>query len=449
MKYIALFFILFAVMALTANPEYYPLTTIAEALVIDDNPSCDNALQYLDTILGETNSGEFLAARLYSNSGDLSNSSVDARLDHHNASLFPSVVFNGSMTFAGPTPLESYRAWVDQQSFNPSPLQMEINSFNSSTGEISLAVTVVDPDLTPDSYQLVWFLVENNVGNATNVTRQVLNQPITIPAVGVQTNFNNTFTIAPTWNESNLWAAVSLERNGTHILQSSSTLDLPQYYLRCSFPWDNTDLVADETMATFNSDLLWFFNLGAADNMSMRLVVDSTDVAADPLDWYFNYCDEVGNCYPGGTPLPLVMGSGDALAFHLNLWIGSTGIAYFHYEITSPDLGTFTVPFTVRTSDYVHNADEVFTPAPARLQANYPNPFRGSTSFLVNAKSSATASIQIYNSRGQKVDETYPEPLQQGENRIAWQARQDLPAGVYFYRLKDEPGSLRRMLLLK
>ncbi len=184
--------------------------------------------------------------------------------------------------------------------------------------------------------------------------------------------------------------------------------------------------------------------------MSMSIVVDSPDIASDPVDWYFNYCDEDGNCYPGGTPLPLVMGSGDTRNFHLNLWVGSSGKAWFHFEITSDDLGTFKVPFTCQTDDYVDNQDDALTPSILTLQGNRPNPFKGQTTFMISAaRSHSSASIQIFNSRGQKVAETKPTEFFQGENSIAWQVPENLPAGIYFYRLNDMPGTTRRMLLLK
>lgn len=450
MKHIAFFIILLAVTSLAAQPEFYPKTTIAEALVVYGDPASDTALQDLDTILGETNRGEFFVSRLYANSGDLSNASVDARLDHHDVSLYPSVVFNGAVTYLGPAPLISYQNWVNLQKTRPAPVKMEVTEFDDATGDVSVCLTRIDPDMSGGGYyELVWFLMEDNVGGETNVARQILNQEITVPSMGNPGNFSNSFTLDPAWNIDNLWMAVSLVWDWDHILQSATSQPLPDHYLRCVYDWYATDLVTSPN-STLESDPIWFFNLGAADNMSMSIVVDSTDIATDPVDWYFNYCDEDGNCYPGGTPLPLVMGSGDTSSFHLNLWVGSSGKAWFHFEITSDDLGTFTVPFTCQTDDYVDNHDEALTPSTLTLKGNYPNPFKNGTTFAVSAEKSQTrASIQIFNARGQIIAETPPVELLQGENTIDWAVPEDISAGIYFYRLKDEPGTTRRMLLLK
>jgi len=282
------------------------------------------------------------------------------------------------------------------------------------------------------------------VGTATRVTRQILYQPITLPPAGNQSTYNNSFTINPAWNAANLWVAVALEKDYLELVQSASTLPLPANSMRFVAGWYQYGETIDLPLPgeAWNSEIFWFVNTGAADNMQMRIVIHDA-----PADWYINYCDEEGNCYPGSMYLPLVLGAGDMKIFHLNIWIGSLGIAEFHYEITSANLGTYTVPFRLN-SGVVSAQDNVLQPA-LLLSANSPNPFRGATTFLVNAQRSASTSVQIFNARGQKVDETPSHSLQQGENLIAWQAPRDLPAGVYFYRLKNEPASLRRMLLLK
>ena len=92
------------------------------------------------------------------------------------------------------------------------------------------------------------------------------------------------------------------------ILQSTSTLPLPEYYLRCAYDWEGNNIIVDPN-SNFLSEPLWIFNLGAADTFNMRIVVDNA-----PANWYFNYCDEEGNCYPGGISMPLNLSSGQVKA---------------------------------------------------------------------------------------------------------------------------------------
>lgn len=441
-----LLLLLLAGAGLAANPAFYPLTTIAESCVIAGQGASEAALQSLDTILGDTNRGEFIATRLYHASGELSNPSGEARFADLGATTVPTVVFNGAINFVGPTPGIVYSNMVQSLLYMPAPVKLSTGDFNHYSGDVSTILDRLDPEMATGAYRLIWYLVEDNVGTATNVVRQVLYQDITLPAVGQPATFNTMFSISPAWVRENLWAATALEKDGQNILQSDSTLPQPTYNIRCAFDWwsEAHNMIAAPN-GLFNSGTFWIFNTGVADSLQMQIAVDSA-----PADWFFNYCDETGFCYPGNQLIPLNLTAGESKAFHLNLWVGSTGIAHLRFQIISSDLDTLSVPFTVRTTDYVDASDELMVAAPFRLQANYPNPFRTGTVFTVEAdKSLSGACIQIYDARGRKVAETAPQSLRQGSNQIAWQAPQDLASGVYFYRLKDAPATLRRMLHLK
>lgn len=444
MKKIFLALLLLSALALYATPAYYPMTTLAEAFVSDGNANCNLAYTSLATVLGATNRSEFISCRLYHSSGALSPVSVEDRYYDYNVSAVPTVIFNGGISIVGPSQPSTYQNMVDAFKYSASPLRVHLDGWAPATGALEGYVEMYDTTLALTGANLVLMVMENNVDGATYVTRQVLTQDFSLTGQGAMYNFNSTFTYDASWNTSNMWAIACVQLDNGQILQSSSTLPLPAYNVRCAMDWNNLDLVAGLPMNSFNSLPLWFYNTGNSDNWSVQLVLDDT-----PADWYFNYCDEDGNCYPGNTPLSVPMGAGDHKAFHLNLYLGSTGIAYFHYQITSPNLGTFTVPFIVRSSDYVANDDQILTPELA-LSNNHPNPFRGATTFTVNAeKAGSSASVQIFNLKGQKVAETPLQSLQQGANSIAWSAPQDLAAGIYFYRLSGSQTSLRRMLLLK
>jgi hypothetical protein len=83
------------------------------------------------------------------------------------------------------------------------------------------------------------------------------------------------------------------------------------------------------------------------------------------------------------------------------------------------------------------------------LQRNYPNPFKNMTSFPVKAYKEGYATIQIFNLKGELIAEIDSHPIHQGENKIEWIAPSYLVNGIYFYRLKEQPSALYKMLLIK
>ena len=88
--------------------------------------------------------------------------------------------------------------------------------------------------------------------------------------------------------------------------------------------------------------------------------------------------------------------------------------------------------------------------------SNYPNPFNLATtiSFSLNDKQNEQAQIEIYNLKGQRVDqlEVNPESVRDelGSNQITYSADK-LSSGVYFYKLVvgDKAVDTKKMILLK
>jgi len=92
-------------------------------------------------------------------------------------------------------------------------------------------------------------------------------------------------------------------------------------------------------------------------------------------------------------------------------------------------------------SPVVSNTDETNTPS-AYLSQNYPNPFKGNTSFIIHLDKATRTTLSIYNSRGQQVKNLVNRFLPAGTHEIIWNGKDEqgrkLPSGRYLTRLYAE-----------
>lgn len=83
------------------------------------------------------------------------------------------------------------------------------------------------------------------------------------------------------------------------------------------------------------------------------------------------------------------------------------------------------------------------------LEQNYPNPFNPETSIDFSLSTASQVSLKIYNVKGQLITTLVNESLSQGNYTYQWLAN-DMPSGIYFYRLTTGSNSeTKRMMLLK
>lgn len=444
MKYIFTILIILGIALLSAVPTYYPNTVIVEDFAAIWCVTCLDAFAGLDVLDAEHHVGEQFSVRHFTTSADLSNPEVDARFEHYQVFGVPAVFFNGKFRVDGggediadgSTYLQKLRPFL----YHGAPMKIDISSWQNAT--LNGTITMVNANQNVNNQNLRFLLMEDNVQeNATAVVRSIATQSITINGVGSVQNFSHSFTLNPAWNPANLWAAVFVQMNDNSILQAAHTKALPQVNLRAAMDWD-IDIVGPAN-TNFLSQPFYFFNLGIAQDYQMQIVVEDA-----PADWYFNYCDEEGFCYPGSVQLPLNLAAGEQRPYHLNLMVGSSGIARFYWEVTSDALGTFKIPFSYTTDD-VSNSDATMLPAPIRLGNNYPNPFASSTTITIfSDKANSNAGLEVFNLRGQKVHSVKLSGLQSGSNAISINLDSELPNGIYYYRLAGSADT-RKMLLFR
>lgn len=84
------------------------------------------------------------------------------------------------------------------------------------------------------------------------------------------------------------------------------------------------------------------------------------------------------------------------------------------------------------------------------LSAAYPNPFNPQTSFSLTVDVRQEVTVEVFNLLGVRVRQLYHGEMQSGEPREFTFVADDLPSGIYLYRVQGETFlATRQMTLLK
>jgi len=106
------------------------------------------------------------------------------------------------------------------------------------------------------------------------------------------------------------------------------------------------------------------------------------------------------------------------------------------------------------TSTPSSDSDNAIVPHATALKANYPNPFNPSTTILFDVARSGHVSLDIYNTKGQKVICLVDENKPAGSHIVHWNgvdsSGHSVASGIYFYRMTaDGYSSVKKMVLMK
>jgi hypothetical protein len=93
-------------------------------------------------------------------------------------------------------------------------------------------------------------------------------------------------------------------------------------------------------------------------------------------------------------------------------------------------------------SHYDRNVAENFM-----IEQNYPNPFNPSTTIEFEIGIETHASLTVFNLLGEKEAELVNGRLNPGKYEVVFKA-DDLPSGIYFYKLSTDTGSITKVMVL-
>lgn len=431
MKHILIVSIMLLAISLSATAAFYPTSTIAENFGAEWCGACAFAEEGLNTLAAQLPAHELSVVRLLTESGPYTTPAIDARFAYYDVLGFPAVIFNGKIRIDGSgegiADGSLYLEALNQLRYSASPLKLDITFFDANSGAVSLSVNLLNSNLEFLDSNVFFYLVEDNITSELNhIVRDIKSQRMDITYTGSSFSLNETFDISSGWNPAKLWVVAFVQAENGAILQSAKSLALPQYRVQAAVPFER--IIYGEANTQYYSPAFYIYNLGAADTFTRQI-----EIVSAPEDWFINYCDVDGNCFPGSFPIPTTLGAGEYEALDLNISVGSAGTAVFNFVISSDNLGEYKIPFEYRVGT---SNSELLSPALSTSIKAYPNPFGQSLSFeLQSDKALPAATIAIYNLKGQLQKELALEAVKAGTTKLELDLG-DLPGGLYLYKLK-------------
>ncbi|NOZ62630.1 MAG: T9SS type A sorting domain-containing protein [Calditrichaeota bacterium] len=115
-------------------------------------------------------------------------------------------------------------------------------------------------------------------------------------------------------------------------------------------------------------------------------------------------------------------------------------------DISGGDINFINGSITSMSSD-VKNPENFTAPKNFLLRQNYPNPFNPTTTIQFELPALSFVNLKIFDAMGREIRTLLREKLPAGQHRIVIDA-EDLPSGVYFYRLQAAGKSATKKLIL-
>ncbi|MFH1937536.1 MAG: Omp28-related outer membrane protein, partial [Bacteroidota bacterium] len=155
------------------------------------------------------------------------------------------------------------------------------------------------------------------------------------------------------------------------------------------------------------------------------------------------------------TGFPHTLAPGESVDLNVVIPLTTDGLIEFLYDdlMVVSEIDTHYVTIAVNEGLYSGIGDPANT-GKSTLSMNYPNPFRASTTIEYSIPRPATVLIEVFNANGRKLKTLVDAPHASGNFKATWngtdETGQQLPCGIYLYRMKTADATLtRRCVLLR
>ena len=350
-KYILIItIILLSTVYLQAETDYHPRLIVAELITASWSNDAPEAYSGVDEVMVSYHHGEVIPVRYYTSqdSGEYSSPSVENLIQDYTTTAFPSMIVNGQTRLSGVNTAlsngEPYKSMIEKEYYKPSPVKMEITSFNPLSGEVQVLITMLSSSVNLQNVTARFIMIEDAVANGvTNLARIVEEQTFSLSGQNNTITLNQTLNPEPSWDEDNLFTLVYVTDSLGEIIQAASSYPTPDYYLRTVVPNQRIDL--GPSSGLFEVDYFILFNMGNSLDLTISASMDEA-----PDTWFLTYCDDDGLCYFG--PHDFSMNSGVYERFHANIVPDSRGMMDYSFILSGSSLTEdYIIPFRYITND--------------------------------------------------------------------------------------------------
>jgi photosystem II stability/assembly factor-like uncharacterized protein len=135
--------------------------------------------------------------------------------------------------------------------------------------------------------------------------------------------------------------------------------------------------------------------------------------------------------------------------FYASIYFTHPDTGFVSYIINSTNPASLIILKTTTGGVVGVNTISFSVPEKYYLYQNYPNPFNPSTTIKFDLVKASNVELSVFDITGKFIGNLVNEKLNAGSYEYSWNA-EELPSGVYFYRLTAEDfSSVKRMILLK